>query len=307
MLSDVEAKGGIRPATNGSVNENVISTALLELEKALACKVRVHRSSPLRLTAEGLELTKISREFFEKLDDFFRRCRNLSSTVTIGAGDSVAHWLLLPVLANLQNEFLTQRLNVSVVAGSTEKLALMLREAQIDLALLGEIGRKEKDWDAASVGNYSYCVVCHEDLLPRQEEFSDVIPDTIPFAIVREHWGWNFPKMIFDAGAGPNGTILLETFTHVATLVRTEKFAGILPVSTVSSFSYPKFRSFVPKFLNSTQQELHMVWKSDVDEVKMHDLSAKLRIETFRQNLLINLRAELLKREQILKKRTKDL
>lgn len=75
------------------------------LESAFGEKLFELRNGKLKPTSFGNEVAALAKAFEGALFDLRNRQRNSERPITIGAGDSVFHWLLLPVTNRLQAEF----------------------------------------------------------------------------------------------------------------------------------------------------------------------------------------------------------
>src|SRR5262249_3944047 len=81
------------------------------------------------------------REMFISLDDFQRSCGEASLDVSIGAGDSLLQWVLLPHLRKIQEKLKNNGLrNVRFTLRNlkNEEIEEQLAELKLDLGLLRE-------------------------------------------------------------------------------------------------------------------------------------------------------------------------
>jgi LysR family transcriptional regulator, nitrogen assimilation regulatory protein len=280
---------GVRAAV-GAENERQASRDLEELELAFGCYFFKPGSNPLALTAEGHELAQITREFFNSLDEFNRRCRDLPQKISIAAGDSVVNWIILPAL----NFFLSEKRFAnnsffSVRQGGTKGIILLLHESQIDFAVVPENAPLEKKWKHETIGVYKYCICCSQTLLGKRLLNTDTLPK-LDFALITDHWGLDFAEKARLGGIKLNVKIKCETFTHIASLVKSGSFAGILPLSTMSSFQNEPFLWFTPEFMGGTDRIIKLVWKQEGSHIKSH-------INEIAAPLLGQLRNELTKKQ----------
>ena len=91
--------GGIMAAAKGDPNrQSLFSRQVKELEGALSLELLDRSEAPYRLTEDGVRLEKLSREFFRGVDGLLSESRAGKPMVTIGAGESVLQWLIIPLL-----------------------------------------------------------------------------------------------------------------------------------------------------------------------------------------------------------------
>lgn len=122
---EIVTAAGISSAAPGDANrQSQFSRQLKELEEFFGAELLRRGRGQFELTHAGRELFQIVQSHFDAMGDLADRCANRNVEVTVGAGESVLHWLLLPnfaafraqhptttpVLQNLQTEEITQRL-----------------------------------------------------------------------------------------------------------------------------------------------------------------------------------------------------
>lgn len=105
FLKIVEA-GSIADAADRDPSlQSLYSKHKRDLEKALDEKLFELRNGTLKPTQFGRELAAVVKSFDGALADLQARKANIERPITIGAGDSVFHWLLLPITNTLQASF----------------------------------------------------------------------------------------------------------------------------------------------------------------------------------------------------------
>ena len=255
---EVASAKGIRAAF-GTEGEKKGNRALGQLHKAFTFSMHKHRSNPLVLTEAGHELVKITREFFDTLSKFEDKYLNTPPTIVIGAGDSIIHWLVLPAIRDLLQK--QSKVRFSVRMGGTKGLLQFLRGSEMDFAIVPANAEFSRKWKSESIGTYQYCICYPRSIL--KVRLNDVELSKLEFAMIHDHWQLNFQKKASSAGLKLNVRAICETFTHVASLIETESFAGILPVPIASSFPKEKFGCDMLKFMEGTNSELKLVWKNE--------------------------------------------
>jgi DNA-binding transcriptional LysR family regulator len=245
--------------TAGDDNMRQASRYLKHLEDTFECDFRKPGSRPVELTDEGHELANIIREYFQALESFDKKCAKQPTKIAIAAGDSVMNWVVLPALKSFVGE---QKYLFSVRMGGTTGLIKLLRSSIIDFAIIPKEAKLKSDWKSATIGDYEYCICCSKMLLGNNDLTEGQLTN-INFALITNHWNLDFPEMFASAGIEPKVLITCETFTHVASLIKNASFAGILPLSTMSSFPQESFSWFKPKFMKTTSRTLNLVWNSD--------------------------------------------
>lgn len=230
-IADAKARG-----VDGHVGD---SRALRDLEEAFNCRLRDTTKKTLTFTPAGHELVRLARSFLSALDGFHKQCQNQSTHLTVAAGDSLLHLILLPRLVELQGQLHNIVFNVEDMR--TNELITGLRERQIDFAILqADALRSLQGIQQRPIGTYSYGVFWSKNLGERHESSPENFAQ-IPFALIRQHWGHDFSEMLGNPVAGLNLRVRCETFTQVMRLVRLGDFAGVLPWFGESFFPSPDY------------------------------------------------------------------
>lgn len=102
-LVEVQEAGSISRASNGDpVRQSLCSRQLKELSEFFETELTTRKGRGLTLTPAGARVADAARQAFLALGDVFYSCRNEPVRFTIGAGDSLIHWLLLEKMRPLQ-------------------------------------------------------------------------------------------------------------------------------------------------------------------------------------------------------------
>lgn len=137
----VARHGGISAAVRHmpyGIQQPAVSSQVLLLEEDLGVKL-FHRQ-PFKLTKEGEELLEFVRPFFENLDPMAVRLRRtLVPQLRIGASELLLRDHLPAVIERLKRA--QPGLRLALRAGTQRDLEALVREREIDLALIPLLGR----------------------------------------------------------------------------------------------------------------------------------------------------------------------
>lgn len=91
--------GSMMAAAKGDPNrQSLFSRQIKELESALGLELLDRSEVPYRLTEGGVRLEKLAREFFTGVDRQLGELNGTAPRLTIGAGESILQWLVIPLL-----------------------------------------------------------------------------------------------------------------------------------------------------------------------------------------------------------------
>ncbi len=104
-FADIVAAGGISAAAGDDSNrQSQFSRQLKELERYFGVELIKRGRGPMKLTPAGEQLHRVISHTFGSLQEFRRHCANRPIELSIGAGESLIQWMLLPRLAQLVAE-----------------------------------------------------------------------------------------------------------------------------------------------------------------------------------------------------------
>ncbi len=133
---------------------------LRELSTFIGTPLTKKDGRSIRLTPAGEELAHLARAHFRSLVEFQSRAANSVQQLSIGAGDSLLQWLLIPAIGNLRRPGRTQPLRIDNLP--TIDLVRRLQEQRLDFGIL----RKNAVPDGLSSADI--CVVRHVIVVPRR-------------------------------------------------------------------------------------------------------------------------------------------
>src|SRR5437016_2946581 len=99
VLLELEETGSLVKAAKGNVvRQGQYSRQIKQLSEYFGVALAERQGRELKLTDRGRQLARLAREMFIGMDDFQRTCRDRQLAVSLGAGDSLLQWYLLPRL-----------------------------------------------------------------------------------------------------------------------------------------------------------------------------------------------------------------
>ncbi|HEY3667220.1 MAG TPA: LysR family transcriptional regulator, partial [Polyangiaceae bacterium] len=191
-FSEVAEAGGIARAAPGEpVRQSQLSRQLGELEAALSVALFSRVRRRLLLTPAGERLLRVVRELSHGLEDL--RAPHEPVQITLGAGDSVLHWLVLPKLGAF-----SARVRIRLLALSAAEVVSALEERAIDLGIL-RASEPTHELRRAVVGRIEYAV------------FSPKRAPNAPLAVATAE-----PRLLRALGSLGAPGLECETFPQVA-------------------------------------------------------------------------------------------
>lgn len=230
VLIEVRDAGSIaQAAPSDPVRQSQYSRQLRELSEFFGCPVAQRRGKILKLTMQGERLAELAREHLRSLDDFRSECREESVAFTIGAGDSLIQWLVIPRLGKIMEAFPETRFATSNLR--TNEIVQQLTDCRLDFGIVRKnavaVGLK-----AVSLGMVTYVAVVPNALLAKGKKI------TLRQALAELPLATQTTDGQFTAGlreiAKSHGVSLTpmlacQSFPQTLAAIKTGKFWAIVP------------------------------------------------------------------------------
>jgi DNA-binding transcriptional LysR family regulator len=159
VLIEVRDAGSIaQAAPSDPVRQSQYSRQLRELSEFFGCEVAQRRGKILKLTEQGERLAELAREQLRSLDDFRAECKQTSVAFTIGAGDSLIQWLVIPRLGKIIDEF--PGTHFATTNLRTNEIVQQLTDCRLDFGII------RKNAMAPGLKSVSFGVVSYVALVP---------------------------------------------------------------------------------------------------------------------------------------------
>ncbi len=170
VLIEVRDAGSIAQAAPGDpVRQSQYSRQLRELSEFFGCEVAQRRGKILKLTGQGERLAELAREQLRSLDDFRAECKQTSVAFTIGAGDSLIQWLVIPRLGKILDEF--PGTHFATTNLRTNEIVQQLTDCRLDFGIIRK-NAMAPGLKSVSLGVVSYVALVPEALARTKKKLS---------------------------------------------------------------------------------------------------------------------------------------
>lgn len=243
FLAIADARGLARAAPGDPVRQSQLSRQLKELETALGRPLFLRTGRGMELTPAGRSLARVVRELSQGLTDV-ASAEAGPVRVSLGGGDSVLQWLVLPRLPVLEG------IELELGALGSDGVVSALQEHQIDLGLL-RASEASGELKSVRLGVVSYAL------------FSAAGRGKLPLAVPTTERGLTRAIGQLDPAA-----LRCETFPQVAQAVRSGFFAGVLPTFARTILPAAQFRMTSHPALDSASTPLLLAWRARTLELR---------------------------------------
>lgn len=284
VLLDVYDAGSIaQAASNDPVRQSQYSRQLRELSEFFGCEVIERKGKTVKLTEQGVQVAEIARGFLRDLSDFHSSCRDDKVTFTLGAGDSLIHWLIIPQLGKVSQRVPSIRLATSNLR--TQEIIRQVIDSRLDFGLVRK-NAVTAGLKSLPLGSLNFVGVIPSTLSPTTptlKEFFTKIP--LALQTTEGEFTRQLKGIAESAGAKLDPALSCQSFPQVFAATRSQAFAAVLPELAVQTLPHG-FRVMRPPAFRELRRDVSLVWNPRVVSVRpratavMNQLQTVLRFST---------------------------
>ena len=277
---------------SGKSAQAAATQQLSRIDQALGIRTRKSSGTYKVPTAEAQELATLAREFFQKLEDFKRESERKPNSFSIGAGDSLMFYLLIPALktagawrrkVELHLHNLRSREIVAGLLDGSIDMGLV-RTTAIDQGLL-----RKKRLRSQRLCRIQFAFFIRRELLAKcPVPFSDdsgLVDWSMQNLSLATFWDEmsTFTMALGKARLKWPVQLRCESFPQVREAVVAGDYCGILPVLAFRSGIPSELLGFGTELLDAASRDVSLVWSSALTDRRsggdraLSELMASLR------------------------------
>ncbi len=265
-------RGSLSAAFGSGKSAQAAATQQLgRIDQSLGIRTRKSSGAYKVPTSDAQQLAALSREFFQKLEDFKTQSERKPNSFSIGAGDSLMFYMLIPALRDagawrqkveLHLRNLRSREIVAGLLDGSLDIGLV-RSNAVDKALL-----RKRRLRVEKLCRLDYAFFVRGELLsacsiPLSDE-AGIIDWCVRNLSLASFWG---EMSTFTAAMGRTkldwpAQLRCESFPQVREAVMAGDYCGILPLLAFRNGIPAGIHSFGSKLLAGASREISLVWSS---------------------------------------------
>lgn len=261
VLIEVRDAGSIAQAAPGDpVRQSQFSRQLRELSEFFGCEVAQRRGKILKLTTQGERLAELAREQLRSLEDFRAECREESVAFTIGAGDSLIQWLVIPKLGELIPRFPGTRFATTNLR--TNEIVQQLTDCRLDFGIIRK-NAVTPALKAVSLGLISYVAIVPEKLVPKKGKLSlERALRELPLATQTTDGQFTSGLRALAKAHGVSviPALACQSFPQTLASIKTGKFWAVIPEIAMRDLSFGTYQQIADVGLQSLAREAMLAW-----------------------------------------------
>lgn len=268
-LCHVADAGGIARAVGSDpVRQSLMSRQLKELEEFFERELTRRKGKTLGLTPAGEELARLAREHLAALDDFAALGREVDARFSLGAGDSILHWKVLPRLDAARRSF--PRLVLELHALGPGAIVEGLGDLGLDFGIVRG-AREHRPLASELLGRVAYALYVPRALLTgRSKPDARRLLAELPLAV--PHGDETFSRWLEALALGqeviPSIGLRCETFPQACRALLGGGYAAILPTFVRSELRGRAVVEVPSPLFSDLASDVHLVWNPRVLRVR---------------------------------------
>lgn len=273
----VAAAGSIAAAAKGDPNrQSLFSRQIKELETALNLNLLDRSISPHRLSSDGLRIEFLARELVNGIDRVLDEAAGRAVPVSVGAGESILQWLVLPLLSPALGQ---GALRLRCENLRSREVVEALRHRRIDLGILSA-NHATADLESRTLAHYGLIAVAIPGVLPSGNEVSWSDLGSSSMAILEGHRSLRrrLDHLSNTIPSGPRLALECTSYPQIIEACGAGKLIGLLPGIAKRSALQTGLEIIQIKELEDLEFELVLMWSPALAEqrTEVRDVIAKL-------------------------------
>jgi DNA-binding transcriptional LysR family regulator len=280
VLIEVRDAGSIAQAAPGDpVRQSQYSRQLRELSEFFGCEVAQRRGKILKLTEQGERLAELAREQLRSLDDFRSECKRQSVAFTIGAGDSLIQWLVIPRLGKITDEF--PGTHFATTNLRTNEIVQQLTDCRLDFGIIRK-NAMAPGLKSVSLGIVSYVALVPENLARTKKKLSlrQAIAE-LPLATQTTDGqftsGLRTIAKTLDVPLSP--ALACQSFPQTMAALRSGRFWAIVPELAARDLPGGMVQKLVDASLSQLDREAMLAWNPRLVRVRPNAAKLATRLQ----------------------------
>ena len=261
VLIEVRDAGSIAQAAPGDpVRQSQFSRQLRELSEFFGCEVAQRRGKILKLTPQGERLAELAREQLRALEDFRSECQSRSIAFTLGAGDSLIQWLVIPQLGKITDEF--PGTHFATANLRTNEIVQQLADCRLDFGIIRK-NAMAPGLKSVSLGVVTYAALVPAALAKAKTKLSlRHALETLPLATQTSdgQFASGLREIAQTLGVPLSPALACQSFPQTTAALRSGRFWAIVPELAARELPVGVAHRISDPLLQSLDREAMLAW-----------------------------------------------
>lgn len=260
--------GGITKAAGGDPGkQSLYSRQIKELETFFGLELKMRRGKGIVLTDEGHELARLTRAHLLELAEFQRGAKKMPQRISIGSGNSVIEWILMPRMETISKALPEARFEC--FADRTRVIVSRLLDLTLDVGIIRE------DAVQGQLRSTPLTVVRYSLFVPKKLSpglNAENLRRRLGHIPLATSMGGQFRETLEKGGEKLRWPLKIviscSSFTQAARLVLSGNYGGVLPGIARADFEPSRVFEIPLPFLKDYSRKLCVAWNPRLIEVR---------------------------------------
>ena len=256
FCSIVEAGSVVAAADRDPVKQSQFSRQIRDLERVLDAKLFAKEGRRLKLTVAGQRLAAMTESYFAGLEELGGDIRSDLRPLTLGTGESVIRWMLMPRLGDILSSADGSRVDFRGMR--TQEIVRQLKDGEVDVGILRSDATIDDALEAAPFRRQEFVLIAARIALPGRSMPAVRSVGELPVVMLSGDGAF---VQAATRLAQKNGLHLLprvtvESFSHVIQAAKALGLGAFIPVEAKKEFPEDQFAELELPGIETLAREL---------------------------------------------------
>lgn len=253
-----ETESFTKAARGDSNRQTQFSRQIKDLEHFFGTDLFQRKGRTVTLSTTGRELYTLVSEYFSALEDFHERCSGELGSYTIGAGESIIQWKLIPRLAEIKDCF--QKADVAFKNLRTRTIIEGINKGSIDFGIIRK-SALTSGLESAGIGSLNFALFLSKEAAIKTDDEAALLSQ-LPLATMEGEGGYQtfIEDLPSKHGIMLRKSVSCSSFPMMAKTLKVLGIAAILPEIAKEELTSNEFEMRKLDSLRKLKRELCICW-----------------------------------------------
>ncbi len=277
LLCEVARLHGIKSAVGDDpARQSLASRQLKELSTYVGCELCKKSGRSLEMTDAGSALALIGNTFFSNLESFLRSVRNLPERFSLGVGDSIFQWQILPRMKDFEKKF--PDIQLIPYSYSSDEIIQRVESRELDAGIVRQSAIQQQDIFSKRIGEIHYKL-----FVPTAYAKESSTPQIceLPFCTLTGNGEYARGMATFLSAFNGTPALNCSSMTQMYAAVQSGQYVAVLPEKAASGIPPALIKEFTLPELSIFTRQIAIICKHDT----ANDISKQAIIDFLSQSI----------------------
>ena len=221
----------------------------------------------MELTSQGQRLKEIIHQSFSSMEEFQQECSNQPLELSLGAGESIIQWLLLPRIATVTSNH--PKLHLVLQNLRTSEILQGIVDGSLDFGITNRLQDHSK-LITLPLGHFDYGLYLPAGLKLTSNKPTSRVLKGLPIAMLN---GSPAVRQALELEAQKNGFALdvrlcLSSYPQLAQALQSLQVAVVMPTLAAQALPKDSYQVIRPPFIEKLSRNIWLLWNKSSAAVR---------------------------------------